>query len=621
MRMTKIAAAITLSAGLLVGCNGPELVQEPEVTPPAPTSPLAGGNWQFGDTSGAAAMADSMDLPDVYVFDGKTNQKFYTDFEVPGTYRIYSNDYSDGFESDPQTIDFVYHEINGTTITSTPISGATFTVTGDALVIDSGGSFGELSASDVANNQEVTDAIKAANEASGVNNQVQILDTLTDDVGELRLKLSDSSTGATVSSIASGKLTVDVIYQVDEETEQEADGTGDNAYISLYTNGTSNKNLYGEIILSEGKVKYRGAGVGGVSGGEITETSGTFENGEELAIEVTWGNSEFKFTVNDEEFIGAITEDAAVTVISLKIGDTKNTTNFKFVGDNLTVFSNDTGSEEQVFNDNFDGYATGQVLKGNPYNSSTSEATVIGNGDDTTDPVEPGDFPSAVHEFKFNNGDATTDSGTAASSNTKWTGNATLTSTAGSTGSNATAIDVDQDTAGYGYAYYTADGTTGADQIEGSFSIETVINRDRANASDVALVDYADTSNYLGYKLYIESNDDTLKFKVYGGVVGDSNLSTEAVSSVSIMDDTWYHVAAVYDDVASEATIYLNGELVATKSVDWDLAKNSGDKFILLGGATSSDKNFDGQVDNIGLWNVALTAEQVAERVTQFSAQ
>lgn len=617
MQMTKIAAAITLSAGLLVGCNGPELVQEPVVTPPAPTSALTGAYWDISESGAAAATASATDLPNVYVFDGDKTQNYYNDDATPGTYKIYPTTYSENL--DDGTIEFTYYDATGA---ATPVTG-TYSVTSGALTIDTA-SYGELAGADQVADTAITTAVKAANDEAGLNNSVQIHDTYGTDTGnntgELRLKLSDSAVGAAETAITSGKLTVDFIYQVDEDTEQEANGEGDNSYISFYASGTSKSNLHGEIILSEGKVQYRNAN------GDITEAIGdesgigsTFTPGDKLAIEAMWDDGKFTFTVNGESFTGEVADNTPVQVIALRLGDNGNTTNYEVIADNLKVYSNDVAADTLIFEDDFDSYSVGQVL-GSPYNSNSSEATVIGNSN-STDPVEPGDFPSAVHEFKFNNGDATTDSGTAASSNTKWTGNATLTSTAGSTGSDATAIDVDQDTAGYGYAYYTADGTTGADQIEGSFSIETVINRDRANTSDVALVDYADTSNYLGYKLYIESTDDTLKFKVYGGVVDESNLSTEAVSSVSIMDDKWYHVAAVYNDVASEATIYLNGALVATKSVDWDLAKNSGDKFILLGGATSSDKNFDGQVDNIGLWNVALTAEQVAERVTQFSAQ
>ena len=396
MQITKVAAAIAISSGLLMGCNGPTVVDETGGSGSGggttPTSPLVGGSWDFGDTSDVAATANSTDLPNVYVFDGNNVQKYYNDDATPGTYVISEDTYTDGFENDPKTIDFVYYDTNG----ANDITGATFTVTDGNLVIDTA-NFDELSAVK-STDTAVADAVKAANALAG-------------------------------------------------------------------------------------------------------------------------------------------------------------------------------------------------------------------------------DFPSAVHEFKFSNGDATTDSGSAASDSMKWTGSATLTSTTGSTGTAGTATDVDQDTVGKGYAYYTADGTTGADLIEGSFSIETVINRDRANTKDVALVDYADTSNYLGYKLYIESNDDTLKFKVYGGQIDGSNLSTEAVSSVSINNDEWYHIAAVYDDTESEATIYLDGQLVATKSVNWDLAKNSADKFILLGGSSEDDKNFDGQVDNIGLWNVALTAEQIAERATQFSAQ
>lgn len=333
---------------------------------------------------------------------------------------------------------------------------------------------------------------------------------------------------------------------------------------------------------------------------------------------------EFEFMINDVSYAGQVIKNEPVNYIAVRIGDDGNTTNYEVIADNLAVYEND----DIVFDDSFESYTVGTTLNSNPYHDRSSEATVISASGDSGEPEpEPGDFPEAVHEYRFDNGDFTSDSGSDGT-NVKWTGNADVSSTTGALNEDATAAsiiqDADSDPKGLGYAYYESDANSGAEQIEGSFTLETVIKRNRANEVDVALVDWAETKKYLGYKLYIEgdsssSTKDMLKFKVYGGQDEvDGNLSTEAVSDTAIVNDTWYHIAAVYDETTSLANVYINGNQVASKDVDWELAKNTDDKFILLGGATSSDKNFDGSADNIALWNVALTPAQIAERATQF---
>lgn len=236
MRVSKVAAAVAISTGLLMGCNGPEVIDESNGGGNSgggttPTSDLAGSYWQISE-QGSAAAQSSADLPNVYVFDG-TTQHYYDDDATPGTYTIYTTSFTE--DIDAKTITFTYYGESGEVETT-----GDYSVSGGALTIDTDNS-GTLSGADQSENSAVTDAVTEANDNAGFNNSVQIQDTLTTDVGELRLKLSDSSTGATVDSIASGRLTVDVIYQEDEDTVQDADGTGDNAYISLYTNGTSNK--------------------------------------------------------------------------------------------------------------------------------------------------------------------------------------------------------------------------------------------------------------------------------------------------------------------------------------------------------------------------------------------
>lgn len=241
MRISKVAAAVTLSTGLLMGCN-PEVINENSregnsggSTPP---SPLAGMNWEIGNSDGGsnvATQSGGVNLPNIYTFSG-TTQKYYDDDQDPGTYEITTSTFS---EQDGK-LTFTYY---GDVASGEPITDATYSVENGQLFIVREGDT-DLSGQDQSDYSGVKEAIAAANEASGDNQSVAIRDTLSTDTGELRLQLSE---------INKGKLTLDVIYQIDTDSEQVGGSNGSNAYISIYTSSASKANLFGEIILAPGE--------------------------------------------------------------------------------------------------------------------------------------------------------------------------------------------------------------------------------------------------------------------------------------------------------------------------------------------------------------------------------
>lgn len=376
MQITKIAVAIAISTGLLAGCNT-DLRDEPS-TPTETEFALSQGVWEVSPLTSTAASGDENDLPNVYVFkDGI--QKYYNDDDNFGTYTIYTSTYTENV--DAKTLTFNFYR-NSTDLTDVAELAGSFDIT-DGVLLISGTNEGDFSGGDESGNEVVKNAISAASSEAGVNNIVQILDTnrggTEEDTGELRIKLSDSTN---ISEISTGRLTVDLAYQHHAETQEEADGSGDNAYISFYAAKTSNSNLHGEVVFENGKIKYRDAS------GNLTETDDTFELGEKLAVEVTWVEGLFSFSINGKT-IGdmlPVADGTAVTYISLRLGDNGNTTNFELNADNLKVYSSDSGLEELILEEDFDSYAPGLNL-GTIYNSATSEATVVSDGE--TSPETP----------------------------------------------------------------------------------------------------------------------------------------------------------------------------------------------------------------------------------------
>ncbi|MFA0355398.1 hypothetical protein AB4525_00575 [Vibrio breoganii] len=393
MEVSKTALAVALSTGLLFGCDfdvGPDSGSDGGSDGgTTPTSALVGPLWNFEDASGASTQA--IGLPNIYVFNG-TDLNYYDDDATPGIYEITTTPYTD--DIDGGVVTFTYYDESGN---GTEVTGA-YTVVDGVLKVDTG-SFGELTGTDETTTAEIKAAVEAANADAGFNNVVQILDTMTDDKGELRLKLADSGTNAAVSEIPAGRINVDLIYQVDEDSTQEATDDGNGANISLFgTGGTSNINLHGEIVLNGGEIFYR---TNTISDGkpQLSESIGQYTIGEDLSVEVEWADGKYSFTINDTTYDNGgsgypVVENTPVAVIALKLGDDSRTTHYELLVDNLKVWNIEGSGEELVFEDNFDSYQIGQNLSDNPYNDNSNEAVVInasGGVDEPTDPEEPTD--------------------------------------------------------------------------------------------------------------------------------------------------------------------------------------------------------------------------------------
>ncbi|CAH7204511.1 conserved hypothetical protein [Vibrio chagasii] len=402
MQISKVATAVALSTGLLFGCNsdGLPIPTDGSIEPATPTSALLNGYWEFSDTSAFSAAyssSSSTDLPNVYRFsaDGETLY-YYTDNSADttlGEYERFETTYEETIEDDTSgQVAFTLFNNDG--------SVSTISVDGDYSAADGGLSIGgniPISGTDHSENTEVTSSADTADEASGINNAAQILDTLTDDTGELRLKIlnTSSTVGKTISS---GKLTVDLTYQLNPDSTQVDEGQN-NSYISLYSTNDENDKVsnayhHGDIAIGDGIIQFRDAS------GSLTATGGTFDANStfDATVEVVWTPTSHTFTINGKTYTGAVSSNSSgeVQVIALRLGTNSGVTPYELIADNLKVYSlnESTGEYVEEFKDTFNDYSVGYDLNNNPYNSSTSEATVIsltGEAPVDPDPSEPTD--------------------------------------------------------------------------------------------------------------------------------------------------------------------------------------------------------------------------------------
>ena len=92
------------------------------------------------------------------------------------------------------------------------------------------------------------------------------------------------------------------------------------------------------------------------------------------------------------------------------------------------------------------------------------------------------------------------------------------------------------------------------------------------------------------------------------------NSTTLTYSTLALNTSQWYHVAAVYG--GGILKLYLNGILVASQSVSGSIAADA-TKLTLGRDPLSSTKYFKGKIDEIRVFNTALTDAQVQKMVYQ----
>ena len=94
----------------------------------------------------------------------------------------------------------------------------------------------------------------------------------------------------------------------------------------------------------------------------------------------------------------------------------------------------------------------------------------------------------------------------------------------------------------------------------------------------------------------------------HAGSAGNVTQSTATTTSA----DTWHHAAGVYESATSR-TPYLDGVAGTTNTTNSG-TQNAAD-YINVGTRTASSAQtsfFDGQIAELGVWNAALTAAEIA---------
>ena len=102
-------------------------------------------------------------------------------------------------------------------------------------------------------------------------------------------------------------------------------------------------------------------------------------------------------------------------------------------------------------------------------------------------------------------------------------------------------------------------------------------------------------------------------------VTGGNTVEVRSRSSASTVDtatagtvtaDTWHHVAGVWDGIASR-TAYYNGS-AGTEDTNSHTLSGHDQSAIARTGSVYNGDHWDGRVAELGIWDVALTAAEIA---------
>ncbi len=141
---------------------------------------------------------------------------------------------------------------------------------------------------------------------------------------------------------------------------------------------------------------------------------------------------------------------------------------------------------------------------------------------------------------------------------------------------------------------------TGVDFANQSFSIEFWAKRSAIGGNDFVIGQY--------------NGVNTTNQALHIGFRGGSNNFTFAfwandLDAGPVTDMNWHHYAVTYDAVTNARTIYMDGTQVAA---DVSGADYAGTGQISIGNVPWGGAEFNGNVDNLRIWNSPLTASEVA---------
>ncbi|WP_298364985.1 LamG-like jellyroll fold domain-containing protein [uncultured Lutibacter sp.] len=152
-----------------------------------------------------------------------------------------------------------------------------------------------------------------------------------------------------------------------------------------------------------------------------------------------------------------------------------------------------------------------------------------------------------------------------------------------------------------------------------SFTLEAWVKQESSSLGNRMILSKRDCNKGTnkGYQLGIENNYPKVTWFNNSGAVLGTETSSEPIGT-----DRWYHIATIYDTTNSTVKIYIDGIEVGSNSSASDPEVNTesfliGAKFDDTDSSQKLSDKFHGWIDEVRIWNVALTEEQLRMMMNQ----
>jgi hypothetical protein len=136
--------------------------------------------------------------------------------------------------------------------------------------------------------------------------------------------------------------------------------------------------------------------------------------------------------------------------------------------------------------------------------------------------------------------------------------------------------------------------------MSGPISVAAWIKVDAFTKQWQAIVTKGDTA----WRLTRNDNNNTVRFTCNG------LTSTSVSSTTSVNDGYWHHVVGVY--TGTQLRMYVDGVLNASTNCTGAISRNA-HNLRIANNAELASKEFDGQICDVRVYSIALTASQIAE--------
>jgi hypothetical protein len=130
---------------------------------------------------------------------------------------------------------------------------------------------------------------------------------------------------------------------------------------------------------------------------------------------------------------------------------------------------------------------------------------------------------------------------------------------------------------------------------------------------DAAIIAKGDVSPNYNYALLRGDNQVRLSVSVGGA---DVDFQT---TNANLQTNRWYHLAATFDNAANQVRVYLDGaQVYVNNSATLDPTANSG--LLFLGRSQRTDEYWAGSLDDLRIYNRALSSTEISAIATSASA-